>query len=117
MSSKRTFEDVEKDVKKSREAIGDLEDFQFDAYKFREEVDDDHGEYVNMFQEWFCLMQNYQGVTTIQEDVFSIGEHILGQGNLMIEDCLNDLTVKINDVNEKIEGYGAEIKQLREEKE
>ena len=117
MTEERTYEDIEADVKKSREEIGVFEDCQQDVYKFREEVENENGEYVNMFQDWFSSMQYYQGATAIQEDVFSIGNHVLGQGGLMIEDCLNDLTTKINNVNTKIEGFGAELKQLREKKE
>ena len=117
MTEKRTYEDVEADVKASRDEIAGFEDQQFKTHAFREEVNDELVGYNLAMQNWSQLMPNSQETNSLYEDVYETGKYVQGQGDLLVEDSLNSISAKIENCNQKIETYGAELKQLREEDE
>ena len=117
MTEKRTYEDIEDDVKKCRDEIANFENVQFDAQKLSEDVDEDTSDYGYIVDNWSYFMDKQPAGTSVLEDAQQMGEHLRGQGNLLVEDSLNSVAVKIEGVNQKIETYGAELKQLREEEE
>ena len=117
MTEKRTYEDIEDDVKKCWDEIANFENVQFDAQKFREDVDEDTSDYGYIVDNWSCFMDKQSAGLSVLEDAQQMGEHLRGQGNLLVEDSLNSVAAKIEGINQKIETYGAELKQLREEEE
>ena len=117
MTEKRAYEDVEADVKASRDEIAGFEDQQFKTHAFREEVNDELVGYNLTMQNWSQLMPNSQGTNSLYEDVYETGKYVQGQGDLLVEDSLNSISAKIENCNQRIETYGTEMKQLRESEE